>query len=219
MPVAKATIQSGCIQGPEGPCSLRKKARQGREVPPQKPDVSESRHGAPARCPWLKPQFNQAAFRGLKAPAPSGIAKAAKKQRRGFVGERGGRLRRGGVHRGSFDFAQDRLFALERRAQDDSKNRQRRNAGVLRLRLAQRARQTPLRMTASLFDRGRWTRFARPTLATMKPREDGAPGCIIEMPVAKATIQSGCIQGPEGPCSLRKDRSKGKKEEADSLRE
>ena len=28
--------------------------------------------------------------------------------------------------------------------------------------------------------------------------------------MAKATIQSGCIQGPEGPCSLRKDRGRGK---------
>ena len=83
--------------------------------------------------------------------------------------------------------------------------------GSLRLHLAQRARQTPLRMTASLFDRGRWTRFARPTLATMKPREDGAPGCIIEMPVAKATIQSGCIQGPEGPCSLPERQEQGQR--------
>ena len=95
----------------------------------------------------------------------------ATRQERKFVGERGGRLRRGGVHRGSFDFAQDRLFALERRAQDDSKNRQGRNAGVLRLRLAQRTRQTPLRMTALLVDRGRWTRIARrPTLAAMRLR-------------------------------------------------
>src|ERR1035437_2204727 len=42
-----------------------------------------------------------------------------------FVGERGGGLWGCGVRRGSFGFAQDRLFALERRAQDDSKNKQR----------------------------------------------------------------------------------------------
>jgi len=111
------------------------------------------------RCPWLKPQFNQAAFRGLKPPAPSG-----KRQRHVhcICGRKGRAVGMGASSSGS--------FALERRAQDDSKNRQRRNAGVLRLRLAQRARQTPLRMTASLVDRGRQTCFARPTLAAMRLR-------------------------------------------------
>jgi hypothetical protein len=46
-------------------------------------------------------------------------------------GKRGGGLRGCDRYRGSFDYAQDRLFALERRAQDDSKNRQ---PQVLRLR-------------------------------------------------------------------------------------
>ena len=41
-----------------------------------------------------------------------------------YWGERFGRLWRIGVRRGSFDYAQDRLFALERCAQDDGKNRQ-----------------------------------------------------------------------------------------------
>ena len=51
-------------------------------------------------------------------------------QGRGFAGERGGRLGWAQVHRGSFGFAQNRLFALERRAQDDSKNRQREELAV-----------------------------------------------------------------------------------------
>ena len=33
-----------------------------------------------ARCPRLKPQFNQAVFRGLKAPAPSGKTGARAKE-------------------------------------------------------------------------------------------------------------------------------------------
>jgi hypothetical protein len=44
---------------------------------------------------------------------------------REFVGERGGRLGWYELRRGSFDYARERLFALERRAQDDSRNRQR----------------------------------------------------------------------------------------------
>jgi hypothetical protein len=46
-----------------------------------------------------------------------------------FVGERGGGLGWGELRRDSFDYAQDRLFALERRAQDDGKNKQRRRTG------------------------------------------------------------------------------------------
>ena len=54
----------------------------------------------------------------------------------------------------------------------------------------------------------RRTCFTRPTLATMKPSRRWG---TREMPVAKATIQSGGIQGPEGPCSLRKDRGQGQR--------
>jgi hypothetical protein len=81
------------------------------------------------RCPWLKPLYCQAAFRGVKAPAPSGKRDKGGEQTRAregdFVAERVEGLRRCERYRGSFDFAQDRLFALERRAQDDSKSRQR----------------------------------------------------------------------------------------------
>jgi hypothetical protein len=45
-------------------------------------DEAAAKMGYPAafaRCPWLKPQFNQAAFRGLKAPAPSGKTGAGAK--------------------------------------------------------------------------------------------------------------------------------------------
>jgi hypothetical protein len=47
---------------------------------------------------------------------------------REFVGRKGWRVE-GVRYRGSFDYAQDRLFALERRAEDDSKNKQRRRTG------------------------------------------------------------------------------------------
>jgi hypothetical protein len=50
---------------------------------------------------------------------------------REFVGRKGWRVE-GVRYRGSFDYAQDRLFALERRAQDDSKNKQRRGQGRIR---------------------------------------------------------------------------------------
>jgi hypothetical protein len=136
-------------------------------------DEAVAKMGHPAafaRCPWLKPQFNQAAFRGLKAPAPS-----ANRQRQAprICGRKGSSV---GVGASSSGFLRLRLAQRARQtplritsekqatagpstsfgakcapnsAQDDSENRQRRNAGVLRLRLAQRARQTPLRMTSA----------------------------------------------------------------------
>jgi hypothetical protein len=87
-----------------------------------------------ARYPWLKPQFNQAAFRGLKAPAPSGKTGAGAKEeadssgmtnkrgcgmanreqataREEICGRKGWRVEAGASSSGS--------FALERRAQDD----------------------------------------------------------------------------------------------------
>ena len=79
------------------------------------------------RCPWLKPQFNQAAFRGLKAPAPSGKTGAGAKEeadssgmtnkkgcgmanreqataREEICGRKGWRVEAGASSSGSFDF-------------------------------------------------------------------------------------------------------------------
>jgi len=53
-----------------------------------------------ARYPWLKPQFNQAAFRGLKAPAPSGKTGAGAKA--GICGRKGWRVGVGASLSGSF---------------------------------------------------------------------------------------------------------------------
>ena len=55
----------------------------------------------------------------LRMTAGTGNSKS-KGKGGGFVGERGGGLGWYALRRGSFGFAQDRLFALERRAQDDS---------------------------------------------------------------------------------------------------